>query len=66
MALIDADTRTATVKADTELVCSGVTFRDFQPLVEAHGVIGSKLLQSLIEIYRTERTGRTGRTRAGE
>jgi CRP/FNR family cyclic AMP-dependent transcriptional regulator len=57
MALIDAGTRTATVKADTELVCSGVTFWDFRPLVEEHGVIGWKLLQSLIEIYRSERVG---------
>ena len=31
MALIDAGTRTATVIAATELVCSGVTFWDFQP-----------------------------------
>jgi CRP/FNR family transcriptional regulator, cyclic AMP receptor protein len=57
MALIDAGTRTATVKADTELVCSGVTFWDFRPLVEEHGVIGWKLLQSLIQIYRSERVG---------
>jgi CRP-like cAMP-binding protein len=57
MALIDAGTRTATITATTELVCSGVTFWDFQPLVEANGVIGWKLLQSLIEIYRSERFG---------
>jgi CRP/FNR family transcriptional regulator, cyclic AMP receptor protein len=57
MALIDAGARTATVKAQTELVCSGVTFWDFRPIVEENGVIGWKLLQSLIEIYRSERTG---------
>ncbi len=55
MALIDAGTRTATVTAASDLVCSGVTFWDFRPLVEANGVIGWKLLQSLIEIYRAER-----------
>jgi CRP/FNR family cyclic AMP-dependent transcriptional regulator len=58
MALIDAGTRTATVKAVSELVCSGVTFWDFRPLVEEHGAIGWKLLQSLIEIYRSERAER--------
>jgi CRP/FNR family transcriptional regulator, cyclic AMP receptor protein len=65
MALIDAGTRTATITATTELVCSGVTFWDFQPLIEENGVIGWKLLQSLIEIYRSERYGETGAGRAG-
>jgi len=55
MALIDAGTRTATVVASGALVCSGVTFWDFQPLVEANGVIGWKLLRSLIEVYRSDR-----------
>ncbi len=55
MALIDAGTRAATVIACTDLACSGVTFWDFRPLVEENGVIGWKLLQSLIEIYRSER-----------
>jgi CRP-like cAMP-binding protein len=57
MALIDAGTRTASVVAATELECSGVTFWDFRPLVEANGTIGWKLLQSLIEVYRSERAG---------
>jgi len=60
MALIDAGTRTATVKAATDLLCSGVTFWDFQPIVEANGVIGWKLLQSLIGIYRSEREAQGG------
>jgi CRP/FNR family transcriptional regulator, cyclic AMP receptor protein len=60
MALIDAGSRTATVKALTDLVCSGVTFWDFRPIVEANGVIGWKLLQSLISIYRSERVEPTG------
>ncbi len=60
MALIDAGARTATVKASSDLVCSGVTFWDFRPIVEANGVIGWKLLQSLIEFYRSERAGPQG------
>lgn len=59
MALIDAGTRTATVVAATELRCSGVTFWDFRPIVEQNGVIGWKLLQSLIAVYRSEREQRT-------
>jgi CRP-like cAMP-binding protein len=57
MALIDAGERTATVLASSDLECSGVTFWDFQPLVESNGVIGWKLLQSLIGIYRSQRAG---------
>jgi CRP/FNR family transcriptional regulator, cyclic AMP receptor protein len=55
LGLIDAGARTATVKALTDLVCAGVTFWDFRPIVEGNGAIGWKLLQSLIGIYRTER-----------
>ncbi len=57
MALIDAGTRTASVTARSDLVCSGVTFWDFRPLVEQNGAIGWKLLESLIRIYRSERGG---------
>jgi CRP-like cAMP-binding protein len=39
MALLDAGTRTASVIAPTALVGWGVTFWDFQPLVEENGVI---------------------------
>ncbi len=55
MALIDAGTRTATITAASDLVCFGVTFWDFRPLVEENGVIGWKLLQSLAKIYRDAR-----------
>jgi CRP/FNR family transcriptional regulator, cyclic AMP receptor protein len=55
LALIDEGTRTATVTASGELVCSGVTFWDFRPLVEENGVIGWKLLQSMAKIYRADR-----------
>jgi len=54
LALIDEGTRTATVTASTELICSGVTFWDFRPLVEESGVIGWKLLQSMVRIYRSD------------
>ena len=55
IALIDAGTRTATITATSELICFGVTFWDFQPLVEHNGVIGWKLLQALAKIYRDAR-----------
>lgn len=55
IALIDEGTRTATITASGELVCFGVTFWDFRPLVEQNGVIGWKLLQSLAKIYREAR-----------
>ena len=52
LALIDEGTRTATITASSDLVCYGVTFWDFRPLVESNGVIGWKLLQSLVRMYR--------------
>jgi CRP/FNR family cyclic AMP-dependent transcriptional regulator len=55
IALIDAGTRTATITATSELICFGVTFWDFRPLVEHNGVIGWKLLQALAKIYRDAR-----------
>jgi CRP-like cAMP-binding protein len=55
LALIDEGTRTATITASSELVCYGVTFWDFRPLVESNGVIGWKLLQSLVRMYRAAR-----------
>lgn len=47
IALIAGSDRTATVKADTELRCLGMTFWEFRPLVESNGQIAWKLLQSL-------------------
>jgi pyruvate,water dikinase len=55
IALIDEGTRTATVTATGELVCYGLTFWDFRPLVERNGVIGWKLLQSMAKMYRDAR-----------
>src|SRR5262249_47954608 len=47
IALIDEGTRMATIVASSDMLCYGVTFWDFRPLVEANGVIGWKLLQRM-------------------
>lgn len=53
LALIDEGPRSATITATTELVCFGLTFWDFRPLVQANGVIGWKLLESLAKMLRS-------------
>jgi CRP/FNR family cyclic AMP-dependent transcriptional regulator len=55
IALIDEGTRMATITASSELVCYGLTFWDFRPLVEENGLIGWKLLQSMAKMYRDAR-----------
>ena len=45
IALIADIDRTATVTADSELRCWGMTFWDFRPLVESNASIAWKLLQ---------------------
>ena len=57
IALIDEGPRMATITATSELVCYGVTFWDFRPLVEANGVIGWKLLQQMAKMLREAREG---------
>ena len=52
IALIDGGPRTATVTAATDLVCYGLTFWEFRPLVERNGAIGWKLLQVLAKRLR--------------
>jgi pyruvate,water dikinase len=52
IALIDEGERSATVTAKTDLVCQGLTYWDFRPLVQANAVIGWKLLQSLARRLR--------------
>lgn len=47
LALIDGGPRSATVTAATDLVCYGITFWEFRPLVERNGTIAWKLLQAL-------------------
>jgi CRP-like cAMP-binding protein len=52
IALIDEGTRSATITATTELVCYGLTFWEFRPLVLENAVIGWKLLQSMAKKLR--------------
>jgi pyruvate,water dikinase len=52
IALIDGGPRSATVTAKTDLVCYGLTFWEFRPLVEKNGTIGWKLLQALAKRLR--------------
>ena len=55
IALIDEGTRMATITAASDLVCYGLTYWDFRPLVEANGVIGWKLLQRMASMLRAAR-----------
>ena len=52
VALIDGGPRSATVTAATDLVCYGLTYWEFRPLVERNGTIGWKLLQALAKQLR--------------
>jgi pyruvate,water dikinase len=52
IALIDGGTRSATVTAASDLVCYGLTFWKFRPLVERNGTIAWKLLQALAKRLR--------------
>jgi CRP/FNR family cyclic AMP-dependent transcriptional regulator len=53
IALIDEGVRSATITATSDLVCYGLTFWEFRPLVVENGEIGWKLLQSLSRKLRT-------------
>ena len=55
IALIDEGARMATITALSELVCYGLTYWDFRPLVQENGKIGWKLLQSLAKKLRDAR-----------
>jgi hypothetical protein len=52
IALIDGGTRSATVTAATDLVCYGLTFWEFRPLVERNGALAWTLLQALARRVR--------------
>ena len=58
IALIDGGPRSATVTATTDLVCYGLTFWEFRPLVEQNGAIGWKLLQALAKRLRVAEEGK--------
>jgi pyruvate,water dikinase len=51
-ALIDGGPRSATVTASSELVCYGLTFWEFGPLVQGNAAIAWKLLQALAKRLR--------------
>lgn len=57
VALIDGGPRSATVTAATDLVCYGLTFWEFRPLVERNGTIAWRLLQALAKRLRTLSAG---------
>ena len=57
IALIDAGERTASIVADTDRVCYGMTFWEFRPVVEADGRIAWKLLQALAAKLRAAQQG---------
>jgi CRP-like cAMP-binding protein len=42
--------RSATITATSDLVCCGLTFWEFRPLVPGNGAIGWKLLESLAKM----------------
>jgi pyruvate,water dikinase len=52
LALIDGGPRSATVTAASDLICYGLTFWEFRPLVERNGTMGWKLLQALAKRLR--------------
>ena len=58
IALIDEGTRSATITATTDLVCFGLTYWDFGPLVRENGQIGWQLLQSMATEAARGRAGR--------
>jgi hypothetical protein len=50
IALIDGGVRSATVTADGELVCRGITLWDFRPLVQSNPAVAWTLLQTLARL----------------
>jgi pyruvate,water dikinase len=60
IALIDGGQRLATVTATTDLVCHGLTFWEFRPLVEQNGALGWRLLQSLAKMLRDAERAKPG------
>jgi pyruvate phosphate dikinase-like enzyme/cyclic nucleotide-binding protein len=52
VALIDEGARSATITASTELVCYGLTYWEFRPLVQQNATIAWNLLQTLAKRLR--------------
>jgi CRP/FNR family transcriptional regulator, cyclic AMP receptor protein len=57
IALIDEGARSATITAVDELVCHGLTYWDFRPLVQEHAGICWKLLQFMVGRLRAAEAG---------
>jgi CRP/FNR family transcriptional regulator, cyclic AMP receptor protein len=55
IALFDEGPRTVKIVAATDLVCYGLTYWDFRPLVKENGLIGWKLLQRMAKLLRATR-----------
>ena len=53
IALIDEGARSATITANTDLVCYGLTYWEFRPLVQQNATIAWNLLQTLAKRLRT-------------
>ena len=53
IALIDEGARSATVTATSEIVCYGLTYWEFRPLVQQNATIAWNLLQTLAKRLRT-------------
>ena len=52
VAMIDQGDRTATIQADSDLKCYGLTFWDFRPLVESDARVAWPLLQVMAKRLR--------------
>jgi CRP/FNR family transcriptional regulator len=58
MALIDQQPRSATVVADTDVRCRGMTAWSFRPFVESHGEVAWPLLEALVSRLRRAESAR--------
>jgi CRP/FNR family cyclic AMP-dependent transcriptional regulator len=56
VALLNETARTATITAETDLRCYGLTSWEFRPLVETHSTIAWKLLQAMSKTYQSAET----------
>ena len=52
VALLNESARTATITADSDLKCYGLTSWEFRPLVETQPSIAWKLLQAMSKTYQ--------------
>jgi CRP-like cAMP-binding protein len=66
IALLDQGARSATVTADSELVCRGITLWDFRPLVQSKAAIAWTLLQTLARMLRGTQETHTAEDGSGQ